>query len=162
MYLVYQVDNLVLFTSTVGLISASITLFYQVDIKKIVALCTVIEMNWLSFMLFSNFDVVSLKLSLLLMLIHATMTSLEFYSVDILYRVYNSRNYFDIVGFYYLNPIMSTLLWCMVFVIIGVPGTSVFFCKLFFFMLISQNNIVLYWLWCFIFFVYLPIFFMKL
>lgn len=161
-FLYQHMDTLVLTLSTCGLISASLTILYQVDIKKIVALCTVIEMNWLVFMLFSNFDVVSLKLSLILMLIHATMTSLEFYSVDILYRVFNSRNYFDISGFYYINPIMCTFLWCMVFVIVGVPGTSVFFCKLFFFMLIAQNNIIVFWLWCFIFFVYLPVFFMKL
>lgn len=161
-FLFSHIETVVLALSTCGLISAALTLLYQIDIKKIVALCTVIEMNWLVFMLFSNFDVVTLKLSLVLMLIHATMTVLEFYSVDILYRVYNSRNYFDISGFYYTNPTMSTLLWCMVFVIIGVPGTSVFFCKLFFFVLIAQNNIIIYWLWCFIFFVYLPIFFMKL
>lgn len=38
-------SNLVLVLATAGLLSATLTVLYQIDLKKIVALCTVIEMN---------------------------------------------------------------------------------------------------------------------
>lgn len=130
--------NLVLVLATAGLLSATLTLLYQIDLKKIVALCTVIEMNWLVFSLFVGFDIVLFKLSLVLMFVHASMTTVEFYSVDILYRLYHTRVYYRISGFAYICPAMSGLFWLMVFIIIGIPGTSVFTCKFLFFTYITH------------------------
>lgn len=155
-------SNLVLVLSTVGLLSASLSLLYQIDLKKIVALCTVIEMNWLVFSLFIGFDIVLFKLSLVLMFVHASMTTIEFYSVDILYRLYQTRVYFNMSGFAYICPLMSGLFWVMVFVIIGIPGTSVFTCKLLFFTYISHISKGFYVIWAIIFFIVLPIFFIKI
>jgi NADH:ubiquinone oxidoreductase subunit 4 (subunit M) len=63
---------------TVGITDAALKLFYQIDLKKLVAYSTVVEMHWLTICIISGQS--SLMLSGFCMLIsHALLSTNSFY-----------------------------------------------------------------------------------
>lgn len=148
------------FCSIIGIIDASIRLLAQVDLKRIVALTTVIETNWLLL----NFSYNTLNLIIVanwLIVFHCITTTMEFYLVESLYKRYGSRNILNISSLSYNYPSIYRILVIVTLSVIGLPGTSIFIAKASFFITLVSIDLVASVLIGFIFFLYLPIFFVR-
>lgn len=149
------------FIATVGVIDATIRLFSQVDLKRIVALTTVIETNWLVFCLSCNTNTLN-QVATWLIVIHCFTTTLEFYFVEMVYRRYGSRNLLNIFSLAYNYPSLYKVFMFTTFTTVGLPGTSIFIAKLAFFVSLSSFDLLSSLLFAFIFLVILPVFFIRL
>jgi len=83
--------------SVLGIVEASFRLLSQRDIKRVVALTTVIELNWVGFCVAKGglyFD----QLGAYLLVAHSFTTTSEFFLVECLYKRYHTRDFFFISG----------------------------------------------------------------
>jgi len=116
----------------IGMVDAIFKLFYQIDLKKLVAYSTVIEMHWLTICVVSGQS--SLMLASFCMLIsHALLSTNSFLLVDAVARRYKTRLLTEISGLNYLCPklFLSILLNSLVF--LGFPGSIFFIAEFLFF-----------------------------
>lgn len=106
--LLFLINNVFIFyfflsLSFIGLFDSVFRLFTQVDLKKIVAITTLIETNWLLFslcLLSKDF----INVGLLLILVHTFTTTIEFYIVDFIYKRYGTRNLLNVNNLSLLYP----------------------------------------------------------
>jgi NADH-quinone oxidoreductase subunit M len=131
----------VLFLSLAGLADASLRLVAQVDLKRIVAALTIIETNWMSLCLSTGSEQQQ-QLGMALVLIHALTTTLEFFLVEMLYRRFGSRSIYRISGVGNSLPVLGAAAWFSCLTVIGLPGTSVFFAKMSFFVSALSFNLL--------------------
>lgn len=133
--LVFQVEPTFIYVYPfllIGMVDAIFKLFYQIDLKKLVAYSTVIEMHWLTICVVSGQS--SLMLASFCMLIsHALLSTNSFLLVDALARRYKTRLLTEISGVNYLCPklFLSMLLNTLVF--LGFPGSIFFVAEFLFF-----------------------------
>jgi len=116
----------------IGIVDAVFKLFYQIDLKKLVAYSTVVEMHWLTICVISGQT--ALFLSAFCMLIsHALLSTNSFLLVDAVNRRFKTRLITEISGVNYLCPklFLSILLNCLVF--LGFPGSIFFVAEFLFF-----------------------------
>jgi len=116
----------------IGMVDAIFKLFYQIDLKKLVAYSTVIEMHWLTICVVSGQS--SLMMASFCMLIsHALLSTNSFLLVDAVARRYKTRLLTEISGVNYLCPklFLSMLLNTLVF--LGFPGSIFFVAEFLFF-----------------------------
>jgi len=114
-----------------GIVDAVFKLFYQIDLKKLVAYSTVVEMHWLTMCVISGQS--SLMLASFCMLIsHALLSTNSFLLVDAIARRFKTRLLTEISGLNFLCPklFLMTLLNSLIF--LGFPG-SIFFVSEFLF-----------------------------
>jgi len=114
--------------SLIGICDAICRLVVQVDLKRIVALTTVIETSWLALCLSINSNAL-VGVGVCLVFVHCVTTTLEFYAVDFLYRRFGSRSILVIGGVGLSDPVSVVVLWAIVLITIGLPGTSIFSMK---------------------------------
>lgn len=153
--------NIIFFLSVLGIIDACLKLVIQVDLKKIVALMTIVETNWLALCFSTNLNIFN-NVGFLILFIHTLTTTIEFFLVDILYKRYNTRNYLNINSLNSNYPLISVFYLISTLIIIGLPGTSIFLLKFIFLMNLLSYNIYIYFIISFFFLIFLPIFFIKL
>ena len=113
-----------------GVIDASIKMWGQTDLKKLVAYCTIQEMN-LIFFLFCFGDIFLKEIGFLFSLTHAFLSALMFFIVDCLYRRFHSRSILQINGISSFLPNLSVSIFFMCLFFAGLPGTlkfSIEFC----------------------------------
>lgn len=118
--------------SVLGLIAASARLFSQRDLKRIVALTTVIEMNWLGLCLAlggSSFG----GLAAYIVVVHSLTTALEFLLVEVISRRFNSRDLGLVSGLFASTPLLACASFLIILTTIGFPGTPLFTAKFLFF-----------------------------
>lgn len=149
------------FLSLVGIIDACVRLFSQVDLKRIVALTTVIETNWLILCLSYNVNALN-NVATWLIIIHCFTTTLEFYFVEAVYKRYGSRNFLNIFSLSYNYPNLYKVFMFNTFTTIGLPGTSIFIAKLVFFSSLMSFDLITSLAIGVIFLIILPVFFIKL
>lgn len=116
----------------IGITDAVLKLFYQIDLKKLVAYSTVVEMHWLTICIISGQS--CLVLSGFCMLIsHALLSTNSFLLVDAVNRRYKTRLITEISGINFLNPklFLASLINCLVF--LGFPGSIFFIAEFLFF-----------------------------
>ena len=116
----------------IGLIDATFKLFYQIDLKKLVAYSTVVEMHWLTMCMIAGQT--GLFLAGFCMLIsHAFLSTNSFLLVDAISRRFKSRLITEINGLSFLCPklFLVALMNCLVF--LGFPGTIFFIAEFLFF-----------------------------
>lgn len=115
-----------------GVIDASIKMFAQVDLKKLVAFCTIQEMNLIYLMLCwgDSFGIIT---AMLFILTHAFLSSLMFFIVDCVQRRYNSRSILELSGILHTSPNLGILLFFMCVLYSGLPGTIKFVCEFYLF-----------------------------
>lgn len=116
----------------IGIVDAVFKLFYQLDLKKLVAYSTVLEMHWLAICVLSGYS--SLMLASFCMLIsHALLSSNSFFLVDAVNRRFKTRLITEIGGINFLCPklFLISLLNCLVF--LGFPGSIFFIAEVMFF-----------------------------
>jgi NADH:ubiquinone oxidoreductase subunit 4 (subunit M) len=80
-----------------GILEACFRLLGQRDLKRIVALTTVIELNWIGLALASGGYMLEL-LAVFLMVAHSFTTAAEFFFVEALYKRYHTRDLTRITG----------------------------------------------------------------
>jgi NADH-quinone oxidoreductase subunit M len=116
----------------IGIIDATFKLFYQIDLKKLVAYSTVVEMHWLTFCIVSGQS--SLLLANFCMLIsHALLSTNSFLLVDAIARRFKTRLITEISGINFICP--KLFLACLVnlLIFLGFPGSIFFISEILFF-----------------------------
>ena len=114
----------------IGVIDASIKMWGQTDLKKLIAYCTIQEMN-LIFLLFCFGDLFLKEIGFLFSLTHAFLSALMFFIVDCIYRRFHSRSILQVNGIISFLPNLSLAIFFMCIFFAGLPGTlkfSIEFC----------------------------------
>ena len=129
--------SLYLAICVVGIIDASLKLFSQTDLKKIVAYCTILEMN-LIFLGIIWGNTYILMGSLYFIFTHAFLSSLMFFLVDCLQKRYNTRNVTSLCGVMHTTPNLAVAIFLMIVIFSGIPGTMKFVSEITIFSALNQ------------------------
>lgn len=134
----------------IGITDAVFKLFYQIDLKKLVAYSTVVEMHWLTICIVSGQS--SLMLASFCMLIsHALLSTNSFLLVDAIGRRFKTRLITEINGVNFLCPKLFLVSLVNLLIFLGFPGSIMFVAEILFFSFFFD----LYPLLCLIFIVLL-------
>lgn len=117
---------------TVGLVDAVFKLFYQTDLKKLVAYSTVVEMHWLTMCIVSGQSILMLA-SFCMLISHALLSTNSFLLVDAIGRRFKTRLITELSGLNFLCPklFLLALINCLIF--LGFPGSIMFIAEILFF-----------------------------
>lgn len=117
---------------TIGIVDAVFKLFYQIDLKKLVAYSTVVEMHWLTICVLNGQN--ALILSGFCMLIsHALLSTNSFLLVDAINRRFKTRLITEISGINFLCPKLFLVILLNSLVFLGFPGSIFFIAEFLFF-----------------------------
>jgi len=116
----------------VGVIDASLKMWGQTDLKKLVAYGTIQEMN-LIFLAFCWGDVNAVVGGVLFSIMHGALSALMFYLVDCLQRRFNSRSVCELSGVLQITPNLGIACLVMCVLYSGLPGTLKFTCEFYIF-----------------------------
>lgn len=126
--------NTVLFSTfcLLGIIDASLKMWGQTDLKKLVAYATIQEMG-LIYLVFCWGDTLFIYGGILFCITHALISSLFFYFVDCVNRRFGSRSITEVNGILHITPNLATsiLLGCVIYS--GIPGSLKFISELYIF-----------------------------
>lgn len=129
--------------ASVGVIDASLKMWTQVDLKKLVAFCTIQEMNLIVMcFLFGYSPVVSIGIIFCFM--HALLSSLMFFLVDCIQRRFQSRQTSEVVGIVHASPNLGLSIIFMVLMYLAIPGTLKFSCEFMLFSYVSDISFLLF------------------
>jgi len=154
-------NQLLMACSLLGVMEASFRLLGQRDIKRIVALTTVIELNWIGFCVAKGgllFD----QIGAYLLVAHSFTTSSEFFLVECLYKRYHTRDYVFISGVANAMPALWLMSLLAVLVTVGFPGTSLFTAKLLFLANLASISVLIFIVFMLFFLLFIPVFFIRL
>lgn len=117
---------------TIGIIDSVFKLFYQIDLKKLVAYSTVLEMHWLTMCIISGQSPLILT-SFCMLISHALLSTNSFFLVDAINRRFKTRLITEISGINFLTPklFLTILINCLIF--LGFPGSIFFIAEFLFF-----------------------------
>lgn len=116
----------------IGISDAVFKLFYQIDLKKLVAYSTVVEMHWLTICVVSGQS--NLMLSSFCMLIsHALLSTNSFLLVDAVARRFKTRLITEISGLNFLCPKLFLAILLNTLIFLGFPGSIFFVAEFLFF-----------------------------
>jgi len=116
----------------VGVVDASLKMWGQTDLKKLVAYGTIQEMN-LIFLTFCWGDTNAIIGGILFSATHGALSALMFYLVDCIYRRFNSRSVVEISGLLQITPMLGIVIILMCVLYAGLPGTLKFTCEFYIF-----------------------------
>jgi len=116
----------------IGIVDAVFKLFYQIDLKKLVAYSTVVEMHWLTICIISGQSALMLA-GFCMLISHALLSTNSFLLVDAIARRFKTRLITEVSGLNFLCPklFLMSLLNCLVF--LGFPGSIMFIAEVLFF-----------------------------
>ena len=116
----------------IGIVDAVFKLFYQIDLKKLVAYSTVVEMHWLTMCVVSGQS--NLMLASFCMLIsHALLSTNSFLLVDAVARRFKSRLITEVNGINFLCPKLFLAILLNTLIFLGFPGSLFFVSEFLFF-----------------------------
>lgn len=117
---------------TIGIVDAVFKLFYQIDLKKLVAYSTVVEMHWLTMCVISGQSALMLA-SFCMLISHALLSTNSFLLVDAINRRFKTRLITEVSGVNFLCPklFLISLVNCLIF--LGFPGSIFFIAEFLFF-----------------------------
>lgn len=144
----------------IGLCDSVLKLFYQIDLKKIVAYSTVVEMHWLLMALLSGTSLLWVAASAMLVS-HAILSSLLFISIDFVTRRFKTRLTTEVGGLYYLAPDLYSFIIVILVIFLGFPGTLFFLAEFLFFSFVADINLPLFFITFGLVYLLLPIGFIK-
>ena len=108
-----------------SIVDASLKMWGQTDLKKLVAYGTIQEMNWIYLSLCIG-DSFLLYVSIIFTITHALLSTLMFFLVDCIYRRYNSRSIIEVNGINHNLPNLSISIIIMILFFSGLPGSIKF------------------------------------
>jgi NADH-quinone oxidoreductase subunit M len=120
-----------------GMVEATLRLSAQRDLKRIVALTTVVEMNWVGLCLGLG-GVACLQTAGFLLVAHSFATTAEFYLTEVIYKRYHSRDVTQLSGLYAQTPLLWVFTLATTLTSLGFPATSLFAAKLAFLATLSS------------------------
>jgi len=115
-----------------GVIDASMKMWGQTDLKKLVAYGTIQEMNliYLTFMFGDSFAICA---GMLFTVTHAFLSALMFFIVDCIYRRFHTRSVVEVSGILHLTPNLGVAILVMCIFFAGLPGTIKFISEFYIF-----------------------------
>jgi NADH-quinone oxidoreductase subunit M len=116
----------------IGIVDASLKMWGQTDLKKLVAYGTIQEMN-LIFLTFCWCDTNAIIGGILFSATHGALSALMFYIVDCIQRRFNSRNVTELSGILQITPLLGISIIIMCVLYAGLPGTLKFTCEFYIF-----------------------------
>lgn len=116
----------------IGLIDSSFKLFYQIDLKKIVAYSTVIEMHWLTLCVISGYSYLFLA-GFCMLVSHAFLSTNFFLLVDCINRRFKTRLITEISSIGLFNTKLFILVLINLLIFLGFPGSLFFIAEVLFF-----------------------------
>lgn len=116
----------------IGIVDASFKLFYQIDLKKLVAYSTVVEMHWLTMCVLSGQSCLMLA-SFCMLISHALLSTNSFLLVDAINRRFKTRLITEISGINFYCPKLFILSLANLLVFLGFPGSIFFIAEFLFF-----------------------------
>lgn len=125
--------------SVLGVIDASLKMWAQVDLKKLVAYSTVQEMNLILFC-FCLGNSVSAQLILLFVLAHTLLSTIFFGLVDSVYKRYGSRSVYAVKGVVQTLPLLAYVIFTCCLFFAGLPFTLKFVVEVYVFSQILHFN----------------------
>lgn len=144
----------------VGILDSGLKIYYQVDLKKLIAYSTVMEMHWLTLAVVSGHNLFWVA-GFAIMISHALISSNFFLLIDSVTRRFKSRLITEIFGLCYLTPQLYFTILVMLIIFLGFPGSLFFVSEfLFFSSLIDLNTFVFFFVFFFAYF-FLPSCFFK-
>lgn len=135
-------DSIFLIIICMGVIDSSIKMWHQIDVKKLIAYTTVQEMNILFLPLFWLNETSELLVSLFI-LTHCLLSTLLFFTVDILIKRFHTRIVTNITGIIQIMPIFGLCMIITLLLFTGLPFTIKFFLEINIFNLLLNFNIEL-------------------
>lgn len=108
-----------------GILDITIKLFNQIDYKKIIAYCTIFEMNIILINLFF-FDYNTIIYYVLFCILHTTLSSIFFFISDLLYKRFGTRCVSNINSIINHTPLFAIILLLNVLLFTGLPMTFKF------------------------------------
>jgi NAD(P)H-quinone oxidoreductase subunit 4 len=133
--------NTVIFSTfcILGVLDASVKMWGQTDLKKLVAYATIQEMG-LIYLVFCWGDTLFIYGGVLFCITHALISSLFFYFVDCVNRRFGSRNITEVNGILHITPNLATaiLLGCVIYS--GIPGSLKFISELYIFLGLLESS----------------------
>ena len=128
-----------IFIAFLGAIDASLKMWGQSDLKKLVAYCTIQEMNLilLTYLWGDSFIAVC---GFFFSAVHAFLSSLMFYLVDCIYRRYHTRSTFSVTGIFTPFPNLGLVIFFMLIFFAGLPGTVKFACEFYVFSTVLSSS----------------------
>ncbi len=115
-----------------GVLDASLKMWGQTDLKKLVAYGTIQEMN-LIFLVFLWGDSKAIIGGIIFTVVHAFLSALMFFLVDCIYRRYESRSVIEVNGILQHTPNLGLSIIFMIIFFSGLPGTLKFIVEFFIF-----------------------------
>jgi len=125
-----------------GVIDASLKMWGQTDLKKLVAYGTIQEMN-IIYLVFCWGDSIAIISGILFTATHAFLSALMFFVVDCIYRRFFTRSIIEINGLLQINPNLSFLIILMIIFFAGLPGTLKFVVEFYIFAGLLELSLVL-------------------
>lgn len=116
----------------VGVADAVFKMFYQVDLKKLVAYSTVVEMHWLTICFLSGNSPLLLA-GFCMLISHALLSSNSFLLVDAINRRFKTRLITEISGINFLCPKLFLVSLVNLLLFLGFPGSIFFIAEMLFF-----------------------------
>jgi NADH-quinone oxidoreductase subunit M len=116
----------------IGIVDAVFKLFYQIDLKKLVAYSTVVEMHWLAICVISGHSPLMLA-SFCMLISHALLSTNSFLLVDAIARRFKTRLVTEISGVNFLCPKLFLVSLLNLLVFLGFPGSIMFVAEILFF-----------------------------
>ena len=117
---------------TIGIVDAVFKLFYQIDLKKLVAYSTVVEMHWLTICVISGQAPLMLA-SFCMLISHALLSTNSFLLVDAIGRRFKTRLITEISGVNFLCPKLFLVSLVNLLIFLGFPGSIMFVAEILFF-----------------------------
>ena len=116
----------------IGITDAVFKLFYQIDLKKLVAYSTVVEMHWLTICIISGHSPLMLA-SFCMLISHALLSTNSFLLVDAIGRRFKTRLITEINGINFLCPKLFLISLINLLIFLGFPGSIMFITEILFF-----------------------------
>jgi len=106
--------------------------FFIIDLKKLVAYSTVIEMHWLTICIVSGQSALMLA-SFSMLISHALLSTNSFFIVDAISRRFKTRLITEVSGLNFLCPKLFIIGLLNTLVFLGFPGSIMFVSEILFF-----------------------------
>lgn len=145
---------------TIGICDAVFKLFYQTDLKKLVAYSTVVEMHWLTISILSGHSILMLA-SFSMLISHALLSTNSFLIVDAIGRRFKTRLVTELGGVNFMCPKLFTLALLNLLIFLGFPGTIMFISEILFFSFFFDSYPLLCLFYIFLLYLIGPTMFFK-
>lgn len=145
----------------VGLCDSIFKMYYQLDIKKLIAYATVAEMHWLLICLISGQSILWLS-GFCMLISHAILSTNSFLLVDSIARRFKTRLVNEVHAINYLCPKLFLLVLINCIVFLGFPGSLFFISEFLFFSFLLDLFPLLYTFLIILIYLLLASFFFKI